>query len=203
MLSRWTTFITWLHMASGKAPLKRENPSAARRSDPSGAANGSELRSRDSSSLSVGLLEVDGRPVSDAGVPTVGVVRVVPALDVAEELGPGLGMIPEAGLVEQLAFEAGEEALGPWRCRSSPRRSPSRARCRRRCSVSRRPGKCLDRSGGSRPRTALEDRHLQRLDHEAAGQGRIHGPADDASTEDVEDDPALRDLAAVLAPAPG
>ena len=39
-------------------------------------------------------------------------MRVVPALHVPEQIDPGSGEVPEAGLVEQLAFEAGEEALG-------------------------------------------------------------------------------------------
>ena len=37
---------------------------------------------------------------------------VVPALDVAEELPPAVAAVAEGRTVDELAFEAGEEALG-------------------------------------------------------------------------------------------
>ena len=52
-------------------------------------------------------------------------MRVIPSLDELEDSSARLVMVVEVRAVEPLAFEGGEEALRPWRCRSTPRPSPS------------------------------------------------------------------------------
>ena len=54
-------------------------------------------------------LEAEGGQVPEGRVPTP---RVVPPLDVPEDLHPGLGLAPEDATVQEFALEAHEEGLG-------------------------------------------------------------------------------------------
>ena len=100
----------------------------------------------------------------------------------------------EPGAVEQLALHSGEEASAsqlrrPWRCRNSPRPSPSTVPRPIGGSVHRRPTTCtgnlvgvMDDRGGA----SLSHRHVQRVEDQFGAQMVGHRPPHHPAAEHIE-----------------
>src|ERR1700747_1510251 len=107
---------------------------------------------------------------------------IVPALDVAEDRHPGLGLRWEPVARQQLTFQGCEEALAHgvvvgvtdrshgWAHAGFPAAAAERQRCILGALVS-----VVDDIA----RLALTDRHLQSLHYQLGPQMRLHCPADD------------------------
>ena len=118
--------------------------------------------------------------------------RVVEALDEVEDREVRVTRILEAGAVDQLALERGEEALGHRvvvRAADAAHRGTDAGEPAARAEGDR--GVLTAAIGvmdESSERLALVDRHLERGEHELGAQVRRHRPAHDLAAEDVEHD---------------
>src|SRR5690606_27066068 len=115
--------------------------------------------------------------------------RVVEALDVVEDGGPGLGRIAEGMPIEQLALERGEEALGERVVVAVADRAHGGLDAGFAAACSEGDRGVLAALVGvmddvSRP--APLEGHVERLEDELGPEMRAHRPADDASAPNVE-----------------
>ncbi len=121
---------------------------------------------------------------------------IVPSLDELEDGDACLGKGPEAAAVNQFAFQCREEALAERIVVAITDRSSRRADASAATAVAEGDRGILrsligvmDDAIGS----ALPERHVEGIEHEAGAQVVGHGPADHAPAEDIQHDGEIKE----------
>jgi hypothetical protein len=117
-------------------------------------------------------------------------MRVVPALDEIEDRHPRLDLGLEASPVEQFAFERGKGTLAHGVVEAIADSAHRRPHPSLRTALAEGERGVLAALVGMMDHAGcapLRERHVQRLEHQLGAQVSLHGPANDASAERVED----------------
>ena len=123
-------------------------------------------------------------------------MRVVPALDVAEDVPPGVAAVVEGRAVDEFAFEAGEEALGHGVVEAVTGLSHGGQYAGFAAALAAGQGGVLAVSIGvvdDSPRSSLVEGHLQRAKDQVGAQVGGHRPARDSAAEGIEHDRQIQE----------